>query len=64
MFIFVPQKILSPQWEFKLNSAPAAAETQHLKGCTLQIKFGRDEMDVCCGRKVGHSYLKPSDKLD
>jgi hypothetical protein len=61
------KKILSPQWELKLNSAPAAAETQHLEGCTLQVKFRRDGMDVCCEtnrkceRKVGHVYLKPTE---
>jgi len=55
------KKYCPPQWELKLKSASAAVETQHLKGCTLQVKVRRDRMDVCCGtnrkfgRKVGHS---------
>lgn len=32
------EKNTVPKWTFKLNSAPAAAENCHLKGCTLKVK--------------------------
>jgi hypothetical protein len=38
------------QGAFKLNGAPAAAETWHLKGCTLKIK-------VCSYLQMVHVYL-------
>jgi hypothetical protein len=32
-----------PEWEFKLNNALAAAETWHLKGCTLKVCIQQHE---------------------
>jgi len=39
------EKNTVPKWTFKLNSAPAAAENCHLKGCTLKVNNAISDSD-------------------
>jgi hypothetical protein len=52
MFILSIRKNTVLQGAFKLNSALAVAETQHLKGHTLQVRLRRDGIDVYHGRNM------------